>query len=253
MRAARNLTRLARAAAAAGVSPCPPPSVASEFLGGHPSALPGKLSKHPSATFLDHLAAYLLLTQGGNQTPSAEDVKQLLGSVGIDADEERLAKLISELEGKSLADLIAEGSTKLASVPSGGGGGAAAAPAAGGAAAAEAPKEEAKKEEAKEESDDDMGFGLFDLAELKQFSAVDALIRLLHFCENVPLEDLQFCAFPATPYYGTTFFCLVRLVNFQQKLITSSEYKVYGDDCKLLFVGLRACAIISVNPFCSGF
>ena len=61
--------------------------------------------------------------------------------------------------------LIAEGSTKLASVPSGGsgGGGGAAAPAAGGAAAAPAEEEKpAEKEEEKEESDEDMGFGLFD-------------------------------------------------------------------------------------------
>ncbi|GFZ47090.1 60S acidic ribosomal protein P2 [Saitozyma sp. JCM 24511] len=61
--------------------------------------------------------------------------------------------------------LIAEGSSKFASIPSGGaaaaGGAAPAAAAAGGAAAEAAPAEE-KKEEAKEESDDDMGFGLFD-------------------------------------------------------------------------------------------
>ncbi|OAV99630.1 hypothetical protein PTTG_00561 [Puccinia triticina 1-1 BBBD Race 1] len=112
---------------------------------------------------MKYLAAYLLLNQGGNDKPSAEDVKALLSSVGVDSEEERLQKLISELKDKTIADLIAEGSTKLASVPSGGGGGAAAAaPAtAGGAAAAEAPKAEAKAEE-KEESDDDMGFGLFD-------------------------------------------------------------------------------------------
>jgi large subunit ribosomal protein LP2 len=62
------------------------------------------------------------------------------------------------------AQLIAEGSQKLASVPSGGGGGAAAGGAGGaaaGGAAAEETKEEEKEEE-KEESDDDMGFGLFD-------------------------------------------------------------------------------------------
>ncbi|KAJ8487925.1 hypothetical protein ONZ45_g1740 [Pleurotus djamor] len=111
-----------------------------------------------------HLAAYLLLQIGGNASPSAADVKKVLGAVGIEADDERLEKLISELEGKDVAALISEGSSKLASVPSGGGG--AAAPSAGGAAsggaAAEAPKEEEKKEEEKEESDDDMGFGLFD-------------------------------------------------------------------------------------------
>lgn len=64
---------------------------------------------------------------------------------------------------KIFLQLISEGTSKLASVPSGGGGGggaAAAAPAAGGAAP-EAEKEE-KKEEEKEESDEDMGFGLFD-------------------------------------------------------------------------------------------
>ncbi|RHZ70640.1 hypothetical protein CDV55_105611 [Aspergillus turcosus] len=112
---------------------------------------------------MKHLAAYLLLALAGNTSPSTEDVKAVLSSVGIDADEERLNKLIAELEGKDLQELIAEGSAKLASVPSGGAGGAAA-PAAGGAAAggaaAAAPAEE--KEEEKEESDEDMGFGLFD-------------------------------------------------------------------------------------------
>ena len=70
------------------------------------------------------------------------------------------------METDNLGQLISEGSTKLASVPSGGGGGGAAAPAAGGAAAggAAAAEEEkpAEKEEEKEESDEDMGFGLFD-------------------------------------------------------------------------------------------
>ncbi|RSH85893.1 60S acidic ribosomal protein P2 [Apiotrichum porosum] len=111
---------------------------------------------------MKHLAAYLLLQQGGNAAPSAADVKALLEVVGIEADAAQLDKLISELEGKDVNELIAEGSSKLASVPSGG---AAPAAAAGGAAAAAggdaAPAEE-KKEEAKEESDDDMGFGLFD-------------------------------------------------------------------------------------------
>ena len=111
---------------------------------------------------MKHLAAYLLLGLGGNTNPSAKDIKALLASVGIEADDDRLETLLSELEGKDINELIAEGSAKLASVPSGGGGGAApAAGAAAGGAAAEAPKEEAKEEE-KEESDEDMGFGLFD-------------------------------------------------------------------------------------------
>ena len=52
-----------------------------------------------------HLAAYLLLQIGGNASPSADDVKKVLSSVGIDADETRLEKLISELEGKDINEV----------------------------------------------------------------------------------------------------------------------------------------------------
>jgi len=110
-----------------------------------------------------YIAAYLLLQIGGNASPSAGDITKLLSTVGIDCDSDRLDKLISELNGKSIDELIAAGSSKLASVPSGGGGGGGAAPAAAAASGGTAaPKEEEKKEEPKEESDDDMGFGLFD-------------------------------------------------------------------------------------------
>jgi len=54
---------------------------------------------------MKHLAAYLLLGLGGNTSPSAADVKGVLESVGIEADDERLDKLISELEGKDLAEV----------------------------------------------------------------------------------------------------------------------------------------------------
>ncbi|KAI9677913.1 MAG: 60S acidic ribosomal protein P2 [Trizodia sp. TS-e1964] len=111
-----------------------------------------------------HLAAYLLLVLGGNSSPSPSDIKAVLNSVGIETDNERVKALISELKGKDISQLISEGSSKLASVPSGGGGGAAApsgAAASGGASAPE-PEKEAEKEEEKEDSDEDMGFGLFD-------------------------------------------------------------------------------------------
>ncbi|OQE41879.1 hypothetical protein PENCOP_c004G04204 [Penicillium coprophilum] len=109
---------------------------------------------------MKYLAAYLLLALAGNEAPSSADIKAVLSSVGIDAEGDRLEKVISELQGKDLQELIAEGSTKLASVPSGGAGGAAA-PAAAAAGGAAAPAEE-KVEEKEEESDEDMGFGLFD-------------------------------------------------------------------------------------------
>jgi large subunit ribosomal protein LP2 len=49
-----------------------------------------------------HLAAYLLLQIGGNASPSAADVKKVLSAVGIEADDERLKTLISELKGKNI-------------------------------------------------------------------------------------------------------------------------------------------------------
>ncbi|CAO3683749.1 unnamed protein product [Umbelopsis vinacea] len=111
---------------------------------------------------MKYLAAYLLLTAGGNAAPSNDDIKTLLASAGVEAEDSRVASLLSAVEGKNINELIEEGKAKLASVPTGGAavaGGASAGAAAGGAAEEAA---EEKKEEEKEESDDDMGFGLFD-------------------------------------------------------------------------------------------
>ena len=95
-----------------------------------------------------HLAAYLLLQVGGNASPSAADVKKVLSAVGIEADEDRLSTLISELEGKDVAALITEGAGKLASVPAGGTVAASGCVAAvGSAAAAYAPQEAEAAEE----------------------------------------------------------------------------------------------------------
>ncbi|XP_031490125.1 60S acidic ribosomal protein P2-1-like [Nymphaea colorata] len=111
------------------------------------------------------VAAFLLALLGGNAHPSADDIKDILGSVGAEADDERIEFLLREVKGKDITELIASGREKFASVPSGGGAIAVAPAAAGGGAAAAAPAAEAKKEEKveeKEESDDDMGFSLFD-------------------------------------------------------------------------------------------
>ncbi|KAL9272503.1 Large ribosomal subunit protein P2B-like protein [Drosera capensis] len=105
------------------------------------------------------IAAYLLAVLGGNTSPSSDDIKDILGSVGAEADDDRIDLLLSEVKGKDITELIAAGREKLASVPAGGGGGVAvsAAPLAGGGGGAAAPADEPKKEEKveeKEESDD---------------------------------------------------------------------------------------------------
>merc|ERR1712187_538587 len=104
----------------------------------------------------------LLVALGGGDVSEA-NIKKLLDVVGIECDSEKVGIVVKELAGKNIEELIAEGNSKLASVPSGGAGGAAPAAAAGGAApaaaaggaapAAEEAKEE-KKEEPEEESDD---------------------------------------------------------------------------------------------------
>jgi len=110
---------------------------------------------------MKHVAAYLLAVLGGNANPSADDIKTILSSVDVQADDQKLSKLIEELKGKNLEELIEAGKSKLSAVPTGGAAApaaaastGAAAPAATTAAAAAPPPEE------KEESEE-MGFDLF--------------------------------------------------------------------------------------------
>mmetsp|Transcript_14150 Transcript_14150/g.24765 ORF Transcript_14150/g.24765 Transcript_14150/m.24765 type:complete len:112 (-) Transcript_14150:121-456(-) len=108
------------------------------------------------------VAALLLAQLGGNAAPGEADIKKILSSVGVEADAEQLARLLSEVAGKDLNALIAEGKTKLASLPAAGPS-SSAAPAAGAAApaaGAAAAKKVEKKEDTEEE--EDMGFSLFD-------------------------------------------------------------------------------------------
>jgi len=109
-----------------------------------------------------YVAAALLASLGGSEV-TADSIKAILSSVGVESDDATLATVVKQLAGKSVEELIAAGAPKLASM-GGGGGAAPAAAAAGGDAAAAAPavEEKKKKEESEEEEDDDMGFGLFD-------------------------------------------------------------------------------------------
>ena len=54
---------------------------------------------------MKYLAAYLLLTLGGNSSPSESDITKVIESVGIDVDSERISALLSELKGKDLNEV----------------------------------------------------------------------------------------------------------------------------------------------------
>ena len=76
-----------------------------------------------------HLAAYLLLKSGGNDAPTAADVKTALATVGVEVDAARLDEFIAGVAGKSIPELIASSQDRIFVGGGGGGGG-------GGAAAA---------------------------------------------------------------------------------------------------------------------
>lgn len=60
-----------------------------------------------------YVAAYLLAALGGNNSPSAADLEKIIGSVGIEAEADKVKKIIAELKGKNLEDLIKEGMMML--------------------------------------------------------------------------------------------------------------------------------------------
>lgn len=65
---------------------------------------------------MKYLAAYVLLLLGGNESPSAEDITKLITSVGGEADDAKLTTLLSDLEGKDIHELLANGEKELKSV-----------------------------------------------------------------------------------------------------------------------------------------
>lgn len=102
-----------------------------------------------------YIAAYLLLQLGGNSSPSASEIKQLLSVVGIEVEDDRLEKFLSGVQGKDLRELIAEVSTKLSWVASEAGG-------AGAAFAASNVIDDTQEEREVEEFDEEIPICLFD-------------------------------------------------------------------------------------------
>lgn len=49
---------------------------------------------------MKHLAAYLLAVLGGNASPSAADIKTILGAASIEADADEAGKVVAAVEGK---------------------------------------------------------------------------------------------------------------------------------------------------------
>ncbi|CAI7720209.1 hypothetical protein PVIIG_03065 [Plasmodium vivax India VII] len=108
---------------------------------------------------MKYVAAYLMCVLGGNENPTAKEVKKVLGAVNAGVEEDVLTNLMDSLNGKCYHELISEGMKKLQNIGGGGGGAAAVAAADTADVKAEEKKEEKKEEE--EEEEDDLGFSLF--------------------------------------------------------------------------------------------
>ena len=56
-----------------------------------------------------YIAAYILAKMGGNNSPTVNDIATIIGSVGVHFEEERANMLISQLHGKDLEEIMAQG------------------------------------------------------------------------------------------------------------------------------------------------
>ena len=54
---------------------------------------------------MKYIAAYLLSQLAGTESPSAKDINKILASVGIEADAARVQALLTEVSGKSSAQV----------------------------------------------------------------------------------------------------------------------------------------------------
>ncbi|RQM12728.1 hypothetical protein DD237_006115 [Peronospora effusa] len=113
----------------------------------------GKEQETVQRVLMRHVAALLLCVLGGNATPSVADLEKVIKSFGGEFDQEQAEKLIKELEGKNIEEVIKAGKAKLATVSVG------AAPAAGASAGGAAPAK-AEEKVVEEEEEVDMGGGM---------------------------------------------------------------------------------------------
>ena len=80
--------------------------------------------------------AALLLCKLGGKGGSVDEITAVLTAAGLEADADAVSKLVGDIEGKDINELLATGSAQIKDVPLGGGGGGGGAAAAGGAEAA---------------------------------------------------------------------------------------------------------------------
>ena len=72
---------------------------------------------------LQEFAAYVLAVLGGNASPDAAAVNAVLAAGGVTGDAAAIKTIIAGMDGKTLAEVCAEGEAKFGKLGGGGGGG----------------------------------------------------------------------------------------------------------------------------------
>ena len=136
----------------------------------------------------------------GNASSTAADLKKILTSIDAECDDDAAEKLVSELSGKGVVEVLTAGREALKFFGGGGGGGPAKAASEGGGGR-DGPKEakkEEKVEEEEEEEDSHVAAVVRESSVTRHLVGVKCVIFLLHdtVCElgvRCHSEDFVFC------------------------------------------------------------
>ena len=111
---------------------------------------------------MKYVAAYLMSSLAGVEQPTESNVETILDSVGASIDSSLVKKLVSEMDGKNIHEVIATGMSKLQNLPTGSISSIGGAVQSSTTTQSQSPPEEKPEEPDEEEEEEDMGFSLFD-------------------------------------------------------------------------------------------
>lgn len=80
------------------------------------------LERRDIGTIIMQELAALLLCKLGGQSGSADEIKAVISAAGGEPNDDQIATLVGDLEGKDINELLSAGMEKLKDVPMGGGG-----------------------------------------------------------------------------------------------------------------------------------
>lgn len=64
-----------------------------------------------------YVSAYMLAAMGSKHHVTVNDIENILGSVGVDCEHDKAVEVVKKMQGKTLDELITEGSRYLTSGP----------------------------------------------------------------------------------------------------------------------------------------